>query len=122
MRFLRILPAVCPRISWPFSSSTRNMALGNSSTTLPRISSNSSLAKSPSFLSLVKVAEPYSARARPGKARDLDGEDGRSAGFAGFERAVGFGRILEGEALLDLDLDLALGNHREQLGRALLEL
>src|SRR6185369_14416863 len=45
MRFLRILPAVWPRISWPFSRRTRNIALGSSSTTCPRISSNSSLAK-----------------------------------------------------------------------------
>src|SRR5438067_3661928 len=44
IRFLRILPAVWPRISWPFSSSTRNMALGSSSTTRPRISRSSSLA------------------------------------------------------------------------------
>src|SRR4029078_1784118 len=44
MRFLLILPAVCPRISWPFSSRTRNIALGSSSTTCPRISRSSSLA------------------------------------------------------------------------------
>src|SRR5215218_9253790 len=44
MRFLRILPAVWPSISWLFSRRTRNMALGSSSTTCPRISSNSSLA------------------------------------------------------------------------------
>src|SRR5690242_9905128 len=44
MRFLRILPAVCAMISWPFSSFTRNVALGSSSETIPGNSSNSSLA------------------------------------------------------------------------------
>src|SRR3982751_5931004 len=50
MRFLRIFPAVWPRTSWPFSRRTRNIALGSSSTTCPRISSNSSLAKLSLFL------------------------------------------------------------------------
>src|SRR5437868_12673761 len=47
MRFLRILPAVWPRISWSFSSLTRNIAFGSSSTTWPRISRSSSLAIHP---------------------------------------------------------------------------
>src|SRR5580692_839011 len=44
MRFLRILPEVWVRTSWPFSSFTRNIALGKSSVTVPSNSSNSSLA------------------------------------------------------------------------------
>src|SRR5580658_5297419 len=42
MRFLRILPAVWAIISCSFSSFTRNVALGSSSTTKPGNSSNSS--------------------------------------------------------------------------------
>src|SRR5438105_69639 len=47
MRFLRILPAVCAIISCPFSSFTRNVALGRSSLTVPGNSSSSSLAIRP---------------------------------------------------------------------------
>src|SRR6056297_2881867 len=54
MRFLRIFPAVCAMISWPFSSSTRNVALGRSSFTTPGNSSISSLAMvTPSLLRLL---------------------------------------------------------------------
>src|SRR6476661_8943800 len=121
MRFLRILPAVWPRISWPFSSSTRNIALGSNSTTLPRISSNSSLAKR--TLSLrQKVAEAYSAPPQKGRRANSDREDRRSRGLALLKRAVGFGRVLERKALLDLDLDLALADDVEQLPGAILEL
>src|SRR5271166_5011682 len=42
MRFLRILPAVWAMISWSFSSLTRNVAFGSSSTTNPGNSSSSS--------------------------------------------------------------------------------
>src|SRR3954452_14214785 len=54
MRFLRILPAVWPRISWLFSRRTRNMALGSNSTTWPRISRSSSLAIHPLGLDIAK--------------------------------------------------------------------
>src|SRR5579863_9860255 len=47
MRFLRILPAVWAMISCPFSSFTRNVALGRSSLTVPGNSSSSSLAIMP---------------------------------------------------------------------------
>src|SRR6185437_12703330 len=47
MRFLRILPAVWAMISWPFCRSTRKVALGKSSLTVPSNSSNSSLAIRP---------------------------------------------------------------------------
>lgn len=39
---LRILPAVCAKISCPFSSCTLNIALGSFSITVPENSSNSS--------------------------------------------------------------------------------
>src|SRR5689334_5529188 len=68
MRFLRILPAVWPRISWPFSRRTRNIAFGSSSTTCPRISSNSSLAKCPSIVSS-KSRGALAAGVRKGKLR-----------------------------------------------------
>src|SRR6476661_6498992 len=106
MRFLRILPAVWPRTSWPFSSFTRNIALGRSSTTCPRISSSSSLAKR--FLSVSAKSRGALAGVRENvKAGRLDRQDGRAACLAGFECAMRRGGILEGEALLDLDLDLA---------------
>src|SRR5580704_5966772 len=35
IRCIRILPELCASTLWPFSSSTRNMALGNGSTTVP---------------------------------------------------------------------------------------
>src|SRR5271155_4440608 len=47
MRFLRILPAVCAMISWPFSSVTRKVALGRSSLTVPGNSRSSSFAIRP---------------------------------------------------------------------------
>ena len=42
MRFLRILPAVCARISWSFSNFTRNIALGRTSLITPLNSIRSS--------------------------------------------------------------------------------
>src|SRR3954452_18162919 len=106
IRFLRILPAVWPRTSWPFSSFTRNIALGNSSTTCPRISSNSSLAKRGPLLLFRKSRGALAARPAKGKARPLDGEDGRARRLAVLQCPVRVGGILEREPLLDLDLDL----------------
>src|SRR4030095_11045166 len=74
MRFLRILPAVWPRISWPFSRRTRNIALGSSSTTCPRISSNSSLAKQILFRSGEK------SRRLSGAATKREGGGNRRSG------------------------------------------
>src|SRR3954453_6027191 len=120
MRFLRIFPAVWPRTSWPFSRRTRNIALGSSSTTCPRISSNSSLAKR--FLSQ-KRKKSRSLSGRAGKCEGIrsDRENGGSASLAAFEGAVGVGCILEREALLDLDLHLAGGDHVKQGPRRLLQ-
>src|SRR5215469_11305110 len=47
MRFFRILPAVWATISCPFSSFTRNVALGRSSLTVPGNSRSSSFAIRP---------------------------------------------------------------------------
>src|SRR5437016_2063217 len=43
MRFIRILPDTWARTLWPLSITTRNIALGNGSTTLPSTSIPSSL-------------------------------------------------------------------------------
>src|SRR6478672_13139011 len=121
MRFLRILPAVWPRTSWPFSSFTRNIALGRSSTTCPRISSSSSLAKR--FLSVSAKSRGALAGARENvKAGRLDGQDGRAARLAGFESAMRCAGVLQGEALLHFDFHLAALNHCEQLASGLLQL
>src|SRR4030095_13085858 len=42
MKFMRILPVTCARSLCPFSSSTRNIALGSGSTTVPSTSIASS--------------------------------------------------------------------------------
>jgi len=44
MKCFRILPEICARTMCPFSNSTRNMALGNGSTTVPVTSMASGLA------------------------------------------------------------------------------
>ena len=44
MKFMRILPDTWASTLWPFSSSTRNIALGSGSTTVPSTSIASSLA------------------------------------------------------------------------------
>src|SRR5215813_465096 len=43
MRCIRILPDTCARTLWPFSITTRNIALGSGSTTVPCASIASSL-------------------------------------------------------------------------------
>src|SRR5690606_29894074 len=43
MKCMRILPEIWQSTLWPLSSSTRNMALGNGSMTVPSISITSSL-------------------------------------------------------------------------------
>ncbi len=43
MRCILIFPELCANTLWPFSSSTRNMALGNGSTTVPSSTMASSL-------------------------------------------------------------------------------
>src|SRR3954468_10091513 len=122
MRFLRILPAVWPRISWPFSRRTRNMALGSSSTTWPRISSNSSLAKRSLFV-WGKKSRSLTLHVRQRKGGgNSDGENRRSGRPAALQRAVGLRRFGQREPLLNLDLHLAAGDNLEQLARALLEL
>src|SRR6267143_582414 len=42
MKFMRILPLTCASTRWPLSSSTRNIAFGNGSTTVPSTSIASS--------------------------------------------------------------------------------
>src|SRR5205823_89417 len=42
MKFIRILPLTCASTRWPLSSSTRNIAFGNGSTTVPSTSIASS--------------------------------------------------------------------------------
>ena len=44
MKFMRILPDTCASTRWPLSSSTRNIAFGSGSTTVPSTSIASSLA------------------------------------------------------------------------------
>src|SRR5690554_6012172 len=44
MKFIRILPEIWAKTLCPFSNSTRNMAFGNGSTTMPSTSMASSLA------------------------------------------------------------------------------
>src|SRR5215470_8208522 len=44
MKFMRILPLTWASTRWPFSSSTRNIALGSGSTTVPSTSIASSFA------------------------------------------------------------------------------
>src|SRR5258706_2536889 len=43
MKFIRILPLTCASTRWPLSSSTRNIAFGSGSTTVPSTSIASSL-------------------------------------------------------------------------------
>src|SRR5688572_23314696 len=43
MKFMRILPLTCASTRWPLSSSTRNIAFGSGSTTVPSTSIASSL-------------------------------------------------------------------------------
>src|SRR5207245_1203784 len=43
MKFIRIFPLTCASTLWPFSSSTRNIAFGSGSTTVPSTSIASSL-------------------------------------------------------------------------------
>ena len=43
MHRIRIFPELCASTLWPFSSSTRNMALGSGSTTVPSSTMASSL-------------------------------------------------------------------------------
>lgn len=42
MKFIRIFPEMCAKTMCPFFNSTRNMALGNGSTTVPSTSMASS--------------------------------------------------------------------------------
>src|SRR5438105_8550824 len=49
MKFMRILPLTWASTRWPFSSSTRNIAFGRGSTTVPSTSIASSLVTPPSF-------------------------------------------------------------------------
>src|SRR4029453_13417432 len=111
MRFLRILPAVWPRISWPFSSSTRNIALGSNSTTRPRISRSSSLAIQILVMLKFNLAansrRAFQRKGGAGRQESIDGEDRRAGSFAALKRAVRLGRVGEGEALPDIDFHLA---------------
>src|SRR5205823_1879231 len=52
----------------------------------------------------------------------LDDEDRRSLGPAPFQRAMGFGGILQRKPLFDVDLDLAARHHLEQFARGSFEL
>src|SRR3954451_335184 len=122
MRFLRILPAVWPRISWPFSRRTRNIALGSSSTTVPRISSSSSLAKRSLFVR-GKKSRSLPLRSRERKGGPLsDRQDGRAGRAPALKGAMRLRRLGERKTLLDLDLDLAAADDVEQFGGTLLEL
>src|SRR5262245_7122155 len=47
MKCIRIFPEMCARTRWPFSSSTRNIALGRGSTTVPSTWTPSSFATLP---------------------------------------------------------------------------
>src|SRR5687767_5130568 len=50
MKCIRILPDTCANTRWPLSNATRNIALGNGSTTVPSTSIASSLVIYPSRL------------------------------------------------------------------------
>src|SRR5579863_974810 len=69
MRFLRILPAVWAIISWPFCRSTRKVALGSNSLTVPSNSSNSSLAIRPLQNATGKVCSGFPSRGATLKCR-----------------------------------------------------
>src|SRR5436305_8160007 len=120
MRFLRILPAVWPRTSWPFSRRTRNIALGSSSTTVPRISSNSSLAKR--FLSSTSKSRGALAVHRGNVKAGSDSEHGGSARLSAFQCTVRFGGVGERKALANLNLHLCAFHHVEQGTGRLLEI
>eukprot|EP01012_Entosiphon_sulcatum_P048436 TRINITY_DN6691_c0_g1_i1.p1 TRINITY_DN6691_c0_g1~~TRINITY_DN6691_c0_g1_i1.p1 ORF type:complete len:125 (-),score=10.58 TRINITY_DN6691_c0_g1_i1:204-578(-) len=49
MRYLRILPAIVANTPWPFSSVTRNIALGSTSFTTPSNSIMSSFMQPPAY-------------------------------------------------------------------------
>src|SRR3982751_5165737 len=113
MRFLRILPAVWPSISWPFSRRTRNIALGSSSTTVPRISSNSSLAKRSPLRIRAKSRGALRCVPKKGKAYGLDRQYRRAGRATALQLPMRLGGIGERITLLYLDFDLAAADHAE---------
>src|SRR5580765_1553455 len=58
MKCIRILPDTCASTRWPLSSATRNIALGNGSTTVPSTSIASSLVMIRDLVSLCRPG-PY---------------------------------------------------------------
>lgn len=70
MKCIRIFPETCAKTRWPLANSTRNMALGKGSTTVPSTEIASSFAMRPPA-----VTDPV----RPGPAFTL--ETGFSARF-----------------------------------------
>src|ERR1700730_12143672 len=100
MRFLRILPAVWAMISCPFSSFTRNVALGRSSLTVPGNSSSSSLAIMPLGTFLGAEIAPKSRKSKgkePSIRRPIHREPRLYAGLQFVaDRAVGIQPLLAG--------------------------
>lgn len=54
MKFLRILPEICPRTICPFDNFSRNMVPGKTSTTTPSVTIDSSFATRKRLLSQIR--------------------------------------------------------------------
>src|SRR5207248_1542429 len=76
----------------------------------------------PSDSSLFQKSRSLSRATHKCEGMRLDGEDGRSGGLPRFERAMGFAGVLEREALLKLNLDLAGCDNVKELSGGLLQL
>src|SRR2546430_6900561 len=132
---MRILPEMCASTLWPFSSSTRNMAFGSGSTTVPstRIASSLGLARGNHLLlrcfraasvQQAARARPLSIsgnyglrRSRPSPGSLGEGEDlGAVVGHGDRVLEVGGERTVPGDdrpaVVQGLGLGLALVDHR----------
>src|SRR5918911_429684 len=99
MRKRRILPATCPRTSWPLSSCTLNIAFGSASTTSPSNSTFSSLG--------IGRTVPAPARAHARRKRTYGGGAAGAPGGGGAPLGPAGGGVRAGGGVVAVGARLA---------------